>query len=278
MTYKGVCVYYTSYMYTLDDFFSIIFYIGIHYRMTDASANFIKFRYTFSPAEADPNVAFEKIAKIVGYLKTPAEMTEMISRPMTIGVEEKDKCGNKTDKHLHVHFQSVSTVGTIRQRIMRFFKSIDEKRKGNKLYSLTQEEDVKDNDRFFRYPYKQGLLDDWPLENYLAKKYNIFPEAFDYDLQMRIAYEEWSRDVEFNCETKRRKEAKEALKDELFIYLQGLPENERNTPNLLLISILKYYVEGERVCNKQTILGLLNTACLKFGLITYEAMARDWLQ
>lgn len=239
----------------------------------------VKFRYIFNTAEEDPQLACAKVSGLLGALTL--DQRSFKPKPvsgLTLGVEKLNKYGEPTHKHLHIHFSIVDTIGAIRKRVQRFFKSDNEPRTGNSLYSCKDEPDVKDRDRFFRYPFKQSGTEEWPTENDLCKKHNIFPEAFDYKQQIAFAYEEWKRDVEFHRANKERDENKVSTKMELFEWLESIPAEQKKDERTILTSILKFYTETDKSANKNTIMGYLNTALLKLKIKTYEEMADDWLK
>lgn len=247
--------------------------------MDDNDCIDVKFRYTFSSEESEIGLAIAKAKELYGTLMIDSRTLENKAKDVSIGIEALNKCGEPTAKHLHVNFSVADKIGNIRRRIQRFFRSIEEKRKGNDLYSCVEEKDVIDRDRFLRYPFKQCNTANWPRENNLLKDWNKFPDDFDYATQSQAAYEEWVRNVDYHIEARVKRDAKLATRDELYDYLVKLPDEARATEHAMLVSILHYYSDGEfKSANQQTILGYLNTAKLVFKIQSHEDMATEWLK
>lgn len=240
---------------------------------------YVKFRYTFNEDEQHAEAAMPKISELLGIITTDQRSYHSRVKYITIGVEQLDKCGENTKKHMHIHMLIDDKLASMRKRLQRYFISVDEKRKGNVLYSLTEEEDVKDPVRFFRYVFKQSGNTAYPLENRILCKHQIYPPDFDVRLQCTIAYEEWMRDCEFN--TKKKNDAlKPSTKDMLFEYLDKINDTvgKFKTKIEILTAILQYYMQEEKSANQATIMGYLNTALLRYGLMTPEQMAELWLK
>lgn len=247
--------------------------------MDDDNLIYVKFRYTFDDNEQQAEAAMPKISELLGILTMDQRSHQSRVKYITIGVEQLDKCGEGTKKHIHMHMLIDDKLASMRKRLQRYFKSVDEKRKGNVLYSLTEEEDVKDPIRFFRYVFKQLGSVAYPLENRLLVNHQVYPPDFDKTLQCSIAYEEWLRDCEFNMK-KKSDALKPSTKDMLFEYLDKINETvgKFKTDVEILTFILQYYMQEEKSANKATIMGYLNTAILRYGLMTPQQMAEAWLK
>lgn len=190
------------------------------------------------------------------------------------GFESKDKNGKPTHPHYHCHF-AVDTekhpkvnTGSLRKKIQRFLKDSEDERKGNAVYSLTQEKDVLEPQRFFRYPFKQG--------GRTFLNWEKLPEDFDIDMQIALAEEEYARMVEQNNK-KLDKLLRPNTKDKLFEYLDECKITPQTEKVQILKLILIYYNREEMSANKQTIMGYLNTAMLRYKIQTEEEMAKEWL-
>lgn len=239
----------------------------------------VKFRYTFSSDESEIGLAIARAKELYGTLMIDQRTLENKAKEVSIGIEALNKCGEPTAKHLHINFSMADKIGNIRRRIQRFFKSVEEKRKGNDLYSCVEEKDVIDRDRFLRYPFKQCNTANWPRENKLLKDWNKLPDDFDYASQSQAAYEEWVRNVDYHIEARMRRDAKVATRNELVDYLDSQPPETRVSEHALLVSMLHYYSDGEfRSANKSTIMGYLNTAMLRYKLQSHDDMATEWLR
>lgn len=226
---------------------------------------FYKFRYTLSEDLGDN---YRQIMYLQSLLLP--EDGEYVA---TGGFEKLNKFNEPTHAHIHIHFGCKSrTLGGMRKALQREFKNRGETRKGNALYSLTEESDVIDVNRFLRYCWKQGgrITDSTGLLEKL-------PKDIDIDLETKLAKEEQERMWEFN-----RKKQDESMrpntKDKLFEYLDGL---HKKAPFLckrsILIKIMEYYNQEEKSANKSTIIGYLQTAIWRYKLETFEQTADIWL-
>lgn len=190
------------------------------------------------------------------------------------GFEEKDKCGKPTHPHYHCHFSididkfPKVNIGSLRKKIQRFLKDCQDVRKGNAVYSLTLENDVLEPERFFRYPLKQG--------GRVFVNWEKLPEGFDLELQTVLASEEYHRMVQENLK-KLDKLLQPNTKDKLFEYLDELKITPQTPKVKILEFIINYYAQEEKSLNKQTAMGYLNTALIKYGIQTPQQMAEEWL-
>lgn len=189
----------------------------------------------------------------------------------TFGYETLDKLGKPTHPHAHCHFAtdcSKFKIGSLRKAIQRYFKDIGETRKGNSVYSLGIPEDVLDTFRVLRYPYKQRgrFLTNWEK----------VPVDFDVTTETELANEEWLRAVDRNNK-KLDQSLQPNTKDKLFEYLDEIKITPQTPKTKILEFIIIYYTQEEKSLNKQTALGYLNTALIKYGIQTPEEMANEWL-
>jgi len=247
--------------------------------MDDENLIYVKFRYIFSGDDELEEHAMPTISELLAIINIDQRSNQTRVKYITIGLERLDKCGEKTNKHIHMHMLIDDNVGSIRKRLQRYFESRDEKRKGNCLYSLTQEDDVKDESRFFRYVFKQCMAVDNPRENKLLANYQQYPPDFDVVLQKKLAFDEWMRDIDFNLK-KKADMLKPNTKDLLFGYLDNIHNTvgRLKTKVEILTFILMYYNQEEKSANQATIMGYLNTAIMRYGLMTAEQMAESWLK
>lgn len=242
--------------------------------------NLFKFRFTLpSDMTVDLN-QFGTIYACIAQTINPA--TDPRVTYFTAGYEEQDKCGEPTNPHIHLHFESVKQIGTLRKSFQRLFgkelKEFTVGRKGNNLYSLTLEDDVKDRDRFFRYPLKQNSKH--KFHAYLQKQTLPFaPPDFDRELQQIVANDEWNRDIDFNLEKRRKLENTTKRKDELFDYLELRFENSHSPSRReLLLAIIEYYAQEKLSANRATIMGYFQTALWHFQIEQLSETADRWLE
>lgn len=211
--------------------------------------NFVKLRYTVPPD--CPNFV-NNLRK--GNIKDYIDIIEPLV--MVIGYETKNKLGEDTHPHIHIHFTTDKKVETIRKALQRKWKDEGETRTRAALYSLKQEEDVKDSDFFFRYPLKQG--------NNIFDSYNIYPDGFDKELQIKCAIEYYNTCVEVNRVKMEKELNKTSTFDKLQEYLDAL---EINNTDQVMSNAYDFYLENKMAMNVSTIHGYCVTySCLK-GLI-----------
>lgn len=226
---------------------------------------YLKFRYILSDGE---------IPRTKMYLASYFIADMCDEYYASCGYEVLNKTREPTNPHLHMHFVVKNkTIGSIRKALQREFKRLGETRKGNSLYSLAEEEDVKDLNRFLRYAWKQGgrrgIEDGFPER---------LPPDMDINLQEALAIEEQDRMWDFNCK-KKADSLKPNTKDKLFEYLDEINEKCKFiTKKEILIKIMEYYNQEEKSANKSTILGYLQTAVWRYGLETFEETADSWLR
>lgn len=178
--------------------------------------HFYKFRFTL-PKDDDVNFSSpERNMYLHSYFFDPYDGVPYYA---TCGYETKNKFNEDTHPHLHMHIICKGkTIGAIRKALQRDFKGRGETRKGNVLYSLAEEEDVVDVNRFLRYVWKQGGR---------VTKEGGFPERYppDMNLEMEIALakEEQERMWEFNRK-KQEQALKPSTKDMLFEHLDKIQQ------------------------------------------------------
>lgn len=232
-----------------------------------------KFRFTFSTTLEQ--VSQDLVKELIGMLVLEPER-------YTVGFESLDKYGDTTYSHMHIHWTTLDTTSldALRKRFQRWCKSNETHvngRKGNALYSLTLEQDVKDHDRFFRYPWKQySSIVDLMRDNQRFSVPMFNKTELFIDTHRQLAYEEWSLAVDRNRSARDKLMRKQEGREELFLYLEEWRSNIQTEKDVLML-IMKYYVEKEKSANKNTLLGYTYTACLKFGIVSYSELASRWL-
>lgn len=226
--------------------------------MTDS--NFMKLRFDFDPEVDNP---YEILAIIFN-----AEQPDFIFPLGVIGIENMNKYGDVIKTHLHYNFQTTEKPDTIRKRIMRAFK----RPKG--WYSLAQETDVLDMDRFFRYPTKQ-------YEEYVFPKFQTelngvritlprsrfpLPADFDMVLQNKLAYEEWVQKRDFLRASRDKQHGKKSTFEKIMEEI-----NAKNTTFTgeyeIYMYLLDYYEAHNLVVERFKIRNMIDTIALRTGLI-----------
>lgn len=232
----------------------------------------IKFRYTFenfSNKEAS-NSCINELSERLGISSAIYS---------SANIEHHDKMGKETKPHIHIHFvyrneKGVKdVVGSLRKKLQRYFADSGETRKGNILYSLVEETDVKDLTRFLRYPLKQGDI----LGAFWKDRLCKYPSDFDISLQTSLAAEEYARMVEFK--TKKHEESlKPSTKDKLFEYLDAIHSaTPFKNKKSIGIAIVEYYSQEEKSLNVSTVQGYLHLATIRYKLVSIENWVEQYL-
>lgn len=212
-------------------------------------SNYISFRYTLDPA-----------IPIKHYVETFATTYVSLLRPtcFTMGLESLDKYGEPANPHIHLNFQTDDKVDSIRQRLRRYWKSVDEKREGNSLYSL-KTVIPEDRIRFYRYPLKQGAI---TFDNEM-----ILPSDFDLENERKLAYHEWSQGIIYNKQIRDRMEAKSGKYDKIAKYLDELKVSSKIEVQR---GVINFYKNEKLSCNFKNMQGYVNTYMLLKGWLSED--------
>lgn len=215
-----------------------------------------KFRYTLGESQI---VSWEKqyqpvLNEIFSYLTDNIDMEFTL---VTIGFEKLNKLNQPTHPHVHIHFRTELSVGTLRKRFQRRYKLDD--RKGNPLYCLTQEEDVQDEQRFYRYPWKQGGR---------IKRLEKIPAEWDTKVMLACAQEEQVKQWDTNKKAEEKRN-QPSTKDKLFEYLDAMRADLTDEKSIFL-KVCEYYNQEEKSANMATIKGYIQTALWRYELETFE--------
>lgn len=223
----------------------------------DEELNLVKFRFTPFTDTFDNNAECQFISTFMGYA-APVYMT--------LGFEKLNKLGEPTRPHYHIHIATKKSIGSIRKAFTRTELYQSATVKGNELYSLAEETDVKDLSRFFRYPFKQGGRITFR---------EMLPPNFDLKIESACAKEEYAAMVKFN-QAKRDKALAPTNCDKVMEYLEGLAIKPVTDIDILEQMIL-YYAERGSSANKQTLIGYMNTYKVRNNIVTARQMAESWL-
>lgn len=215
-----------------------------------------KFRYTLAESQVERwEAAYQPVLnEIVGYLTD--NIHEEFSL-VTMGYENLNKLSQPTHPHLHIHFRCELTVGTLRKRFQRRYNL--DSRKGNPLYCLSHEEDVQDEQRFFRYPWKQGGR---------IKRLEKIPTEWDTKVMLACAAEEQHKQWDLNKKAEEKRN-QPSTKDKLFEYLDAIREELKDEKSIFL-KVCEYYNQEEKSANMATIKGYIQTALWRYELETFE--------
>lgn len=209
--------------------------------------NYIKFRYDLKENE-NPNTVLYRI-----WDHFPVGI---------LGVETKNKYGEEIKRHFHFHFVTNEKIETIRRR---FTRSANKNEKDS--YSMALEKDVKDENKFFRYPLKQ-----------YESKYNPdirikVPDNFDIDMQRLLAHEEWKKGTEILSRQRVKHDSRQTTYEKIISIIE---ENCVKFSNLkeIRMYILDYYLDNDLPPNRMKIVDMADGIAIKQGVIGKEEYFR----
>jgi len=226
----------------------------------------IKFRYTFKFHDIldDPDA----IAAMGVIAQTFIEKIDPLY--VTCGLEDLDKFGEKTHPHIHIHAVTHKKVDAIRKAVQKIFKEMEEDRKGNCLYSLTEVKDILDENRLLRYPLKQSNRGFGDIA-VLMELYKLPPD-FEYNTQRTCAIEEWERLVAVNRQKRER-----SLNPNTFEKFELFMEENNYVPTDVLDCCRymdRFYMKEKSSMNRKTMGGYAVTYSRMIGLLTEDENAR----
>jgi len=214
-----------------------------------SSGIYVKFRYTLGENENKNGSMFYTLFDKASII--------------TVGYEEKDKLGKPTHPHLHYHMLIDDKIPNIRGRLKTWFKGNEETRSGNELYSLSEEKDIIDVNRFFRYVWKQGGRVRG-IEKLGALK------DFDVAVEIKCAQEEYSRSCQFNND-KVDRSCRANTYDKIVALLLDKPPTSIKQ---VVDRIRDFYIKEGLACNASTIAGYATTYSLGHGLLDSEEFSQ----
>lgn len=225
-----------------------------------------KFRFTFSNQDKeykchDDPLFVNRTKTIHGrILNKLLENNYVHENRVTSGYEVLNKMGERTHAHIHIHFKSTHRKESIRRTLKRYLEdTYDEDTTGNKAMSLVIEHELRSDEKFYRYPLKQGLD---------KKKCRGFTEK---ELEHFHAVAKDSYDI--TCQVNQQKADKADTTDTLFLRLtQKLSKLELKDTLSLRIATSQFYAEEDRPINLTVMAGYVRTFQLKTGLITHAQL------
>jgi len=178
----------------------------------------------------------------------------------TVGVETLNALGARIKPHLHYHFETFEKPDTIRARVKRAYP--DRKR----FYTLKEEQDVIDRDRFYRYCHKQiePINLDVHLESYRRVK---LPDNYDVVLQNQLAFEEWTKSRDIMTEKNKENLSRLTVYEKILILIKS-DNPELTTVSQCKLYVLDYYTRHNIPPQKQKIIDMAMGISLSRGIIT----------
>lgn len=160
---------------------------------------YVKFRYDFTDMEMS-DVTISHVMEVIYRLLSPKGDGSVYSG--VVGVENKNRYGEVIKTHMHYSFMTTEKPESIRRRFMRT------KSKKVESYSLAEETDVVDFNRFFRYALKQ-----YDPSTFEYKYYSRIPlpPNFDLMLQQHFAYDEWERGTQILSKARVKRDSRASV-------------------------------------------------------------------
>jgi len=177
----------------------------------------------------------------------------------TSGFEVMSK-GEPSAAHVHIAFKSTHNKTSMNRTIKRFLTSeFDQDYLGNKSYSFVPELVVKDDEKFFRYPLKQGL-DFYGCRGFTREKL----------VEMhKLAKDSYA----ISCQVYQQKKDNKDKDDTLFLrVLSKCKKQNDNTKRAIAKTFYNFYVEENKPVNRQVISGYVLNALIKLKLMTVDEL------
>jgi len=228
-----------------------------------------KFRFTFSNQDKDLKCLEDK--QFIGRCKMiwkalinkMSENGYFYLNKYTSGFEVLSK-GEPCRAHIHINFKSDQNKNSINRTIKRLLtKQFDEEYYGNSTYSFVPELTIKDEEKFFRYPLKQGLN----LE---------LCRGFSKD-KLTQMHEVAKDSYAISCQVHQQKMDKKDNNDTMF--LRALAKSKKNNDNskrAISRTFVKHYREEQKPLNRSVIEGYVHLAMLELNIITEDELLDTW--
>lgn len=177
----------------------------------------------------------------------------------TSGYEFQNKRHEHCKAHLHISFMSTKIKKNMNKTIKRFMEENDQDYLGNSCYSFKEQPQIRDMDRFWRYPLKQRLA------------YSVCRGFTDQRLLdwHNIATGLWND----GCQYWQEKDDKRDKDDTLYLkVLSLLKRTNDNSKRAIAKTFYEYYHKEHKPINRTTIAGYVCTAQLDTGSMTIDEM------
>lgn len=222
----------------------------------------VSFRYDFLENEPD-----EMVPEIIR-----RHLREFY--PGTLGIESRNKYGEQIKRHFHYNFyypandsETKKWVERIRKAIQRENNAKEENKRGKGYYSLTVQ-DVRDRDRWLRYPYKQyEHWSDIPLIPEIGPPGE--PGEFDIFMQWQLANEEYKRDLDFLTAKRERADRRETVYERILAEIEA--EKLKFTSEKGIYQFLIEFHRRERLpVNRGKLNDLIDSIALEQGILSLD--------
>lgn len=177
----------------------------------------------------------------------------------TSGYEYQNKRHEHCKAHLHIAFFSTNVKTSMLKTIKLFMEENDQEMRGNSTYSFKEQPQIRDIDRFWRYPLKQRL--DPTCQRGFTEE--------TIDQWHNVAMGLWND----GCQYWQQKDDKRDKDDTLYLkVLSLLKKTHDNSKRAIAKTFYAYYQKHNKPLNQTVIKGYVLTAQLDLGLITLDDM------
>jgi len=222
-----------------------------------------KFRFTFS--DQDDSLECLKDKAFIGRCKMIhrclinklSDNHYFYMDKFTSGFEVRSK-GEDCRAHIHINFRSTHLKNSMNRTIKRLLvDEFNQEYYGNKCYSFKEELGVRDEEKFYRYPLKQGL------NPQLCRGFS----KDKLEQMHQVARDSYTA----SCQVFQAKMDNKDKDDTLFLrVLTKIKKNNDNTKRAIAKTFYQHYFEEDRPINKTVIEGYVLNALLKLNLITID--------
>lgn len=193
---------------------------------------------------------------------------------LTCGVEFKNSRNEPTWCHMHCAFIAWKSRDTIAKALQREMDKSNYVCRGNKTFSLKPIAEVRDENKFFRYPLKQIRPEDQNNKNWAFTRAVGFTQQ-ELEEMRTIAHEQWLTSVEINNQKADRSDTNDTLFSKLSGIVKVAMDNEK-TPDLSMNfrwiqkQVLAFYVQEEKPLNFSTMSGYSYLLGYRYGVISED--------
>ena len=182
--------------------------------------------------------------------------------------ETKNKFGEDTHPHYHINF-TADVTDFNKQSFQAWFRRQPLLPKGNKCYSFTVNGDPEDEDRWWRYlfkeqtPFKPGLIDTCYIMSLPKEFYD------DIKTHVALAVDERKLQIKRNIEARDRALANDSFRLRCYSAVQtALLGNGDVTSQKIYVEIVKYYQDNNKIPPFNTLMNMVIDYKLHTGIIT----------
>lgn len=226
-------------------------------------------RFTFSDQDKDlkclESKSFINRCKLIHMSLLTKISPYFYNNQYTSGFEVRNKLGN-CKAHIHVCFKSTALKNTIDKAIKRHLSdNYDQEVVGNQAKMFKEWTQLRDENKFWRYPIKQTL--DPTKCNGFSKEY--------LEQQHQIGKDTYA----IGQEVAQAKLDKRDNLDTLFLRVYNKLKKSQiqpKNPREIADHFVQFYLDEDRPLNKTVIQGYVLLASVKLGIKTKQELLDDW--